>query len=92
SYKESDCNMDMKKSNSCNVILETNSKKFLLDSKDSNNNLSLIYILKSLYSLKMFIEIYGIVGLTGLQKYLVYYPMMMMIEKIENDIEFYINF
>jgi hypothetical protein len=35
--------MDMKKSNSCNVILETNSKKFLLDSKDSNNNLSLSY-------------------------------------------------
>ena len=83
--------MDMKKSNSCNVILETNSKKFLLDSKDSNNNLSLSYILKSLYSLKMFIEIYGIVGLTGLQKYFVYYPMMMM-TKIENDIEFYINF
>lgn len=82
--------MDMKKSNSCNVILETNSKKFLLDSKDSNNNLSLSYILKSLYSLKMFIEIYGIVGLTGLQKYFVYYPMMMT--KIENDIEFYINF
>jgi hypothetical protein len=83
--------MDMKKSNSCNVILETNSKKFLLDSKDSNNNLSLSYILKSLYSLKMFIVIYGIVGLTGLQKYFVYYPMMMM-TKIENDIEFYINF
>jgi hypothetical protein len=57
--------MDMKKSNSCNVILETNSKKFLLDSKDSNNNLSLSYILKSLYYLKMFIEIYGIVGLTS---------------------------
>lgn len=38
--------MDMKKSNSCNVILETNSKKFLLDSKDSNNNLSLSYNLK----------------------------------------------
>jgi hypothetical protein len=36
----------MKKSNSCNVILETNSKKFLLDSKDSNNNLSLSYNLK----------------------------------------------
>jgi hypothetical protein len=57
--------MDMKKSNSCNVILETNSKEFLLDSKDSNNNLSLSYILKSLHSLKMFIEIYGIVGLTS---------------------------
>ena len=57
--------MDMKKSNSCNVILETNSKEFLLDSKDSNNNLSLSYILKLLYSLKMFIEIYGIVGLTS---------------------------
>jgi hypothetical protein len=38
--------MDMKKSNFCNVILETNSKKFLLDSKDSNNNLSLSYNLK----------------------------------------------
>jgi hypothetical protein len=38
--------MDMKKSNLCNVILETNSKKFLLDSKDSNNNLSLSYNLK----------------------------------------------
>ena len=38
--------MDMKKSNSCNVILETNSKKFLPDSKDSNNNLSLSYNFK----------------------------------------------
>jgi hypothetical protein len=38
--------MDMKKSNSCNLILETNSKKFLPDSKDSNNNLSLSYNLK----------------------------------------------
>jgi hypothetical protein len=39
--------MDMKKSNSCNVILETNSKKFLPDSKDNNNNnLSLSYNLK----------------------------------------------
>ena len=38
--------MDMKKSNSCNVILETNSKTFLPDSKDSNNNLSLSYNFK----------------------------------------------
>jgi len=38
--------MDMKKSNSCNVILETNSKRFLPDSKDDNNNLSLSYNLK----------------------------------------------
>jgi hypothetical protein len=38
--------MDMKKSNSCNMILETNSKKFLPDSKDSNNNLSLSYNFK----------------------------------------------
>ena len=36
----------MKKSNSCNVILETNSKKFLPDSKDSNNNLSPSYNFK----------------------------------------------
>jgi hypothetical protein len=38
--------MDMKKSNSCNVILETNSKKFLAESKDNNNNLSLNYNFK----------------------------------------------
>jgi hypothetical protein len=38
--------MDMKKSNSCNVILETNSKKFLPDSKDSINNRSLSYNFK----------------------------------------------
>ena len=38
--------MDMKKSNSCNMILETNSKKFFPDSKDSNNNLSLSYNFK----------------------------------------------
>ena len=38
--------MDMKKSNSCNVILETNSKRFLPDSKDNHNNLSLSYNLE----------------------------------------------
>ena len=38
--------MDMKKSNSCNVILETNSKKFLPGSKDSNNNFILSYNFK----------------------------------------------
>ena len=49
--------MDMKKSNSCNVILETNSKKFLEESKDSNNTLNLSNNFKIIYSLKIIIEI-----------------------------------
>ena len=56
--------------NKCNNIIETNSLKFMLLTSVGNNNLNLGYIQKIIILLQISIEIYFIVGLTGLQKYL----------------------
>jgi hypothetical protein len=81
----------MEKTKSCKKIIETNSRKFILYSKNSNKNLNLILgnIPKIIILLKIIIiEIYGIVVLTALWKYFFYYLMT----KIKNGIELYNRF
>jgi hypothetical protein len=52
SYKESDCNSDMKNSMPDSKIVETNYKKFILPSKNKENNNSpkIVILLKNHYS------------------------------------------